>query len=85
MKFFIVGLHSSGKSDIVDILERKGICCGHIFSDITTPKDNIYNSYNYELFTHQDINDVFENNAYIFINELDKYSNVNSYKYFEGI
>lgn len=81
MKFFIVGLHSSGKSDIVDFLERKGISCGHIFSDITTPKDNIYNSYNYELYTTKDVNEVFENNAYIFIRECKS----GDQKFYEGL
>ena len=81
MKFFIVGLHSSGKSDIVDILERKGISCGHIFSDITTPKDNIYNSYNYELYTTKDVNEVFENDAYLFIKECKN----GDQKFYEGL
>lgn len=81
MKFFIVGLHSSGKSDIVDILERKGISCGYIFSDITSPKDNIYNSYNYELYTTKDVNEVFENDAYIFIKELKN----GDQKFYEGL
>ena len=81
MKFFIVGLHSSGKSDIVDILERKGINCGHIFSDITTPKDNIYNSYNYELYTTKDVNEVFENDAYIFVKECKS----GDQKFYEGL
>lgn len=81
MKFFIVGLHSSGKSDIVDFLEKRGVSCGHIFSDISGAKDSIYNSYNYELYTTKDVNDVFENNAYIFIKEM---SNSNK-KYYEGL
>lgn len=81
MKFFVVGLHGSGKSDIVDILERKGINCGHIFSDITTPKDNIYNSYNYELYTTKDVNEVFENDAYLFVKEC----KVGDQKFYEGL
>lgn len=81
MKFFIVGLHSSGKSDIVDILERKGISCGHIFSDINMPKDNIYNSYNYELYTTKDVNEVFENDAYLFIKEC----KIGDQKFYEGL
>jgi hypothetical protein len=81
MKFFIVGLHSSGKSDIVDVLERKGISCGHIFSDITTPKDSIYNSYNYELYTTKDVNEVFENDAYLFVKEC----KTGDQKFYEGL
>lgn len=85
MKFFIVGLHSSGKQEVMDILEKHGINCGHLFSNIDTPKSEIYNSYNYELYSTMDINEIFENNAYIFINELDSEFNVNSYKYYEGL
>ena len=41
---------------------------------------------NYELFTHKDINDVFENNAYIFMQELQTQSNnFQSNRIYEGI
>lgn len=85
MKFFIVGMHSSGKQEILDILENHNINCGRQFSNISSPSNQIYNSYNYELYDMVDINEIFENNAYIFINELDSYSNLNSYKYYEGL
>ena len=77
MKFFIVGLHCSGKQEVLDILEKNGVRCGKQFSNIEEPSPNIYNSYNYELYSMRDINDIFENNAYIFINELDGLFNIN--------
>ena len=85
MKFFIVGLHCSGKQEVIDILEKEGVKCGKQFSNIEEPSSSIYNSYNYELYSTTDINDVFENNAYIFINELENKYLKNSYKYFEGL
>lgn len=85
MKFFIVGFHGSGKQEVLDILKKHDINCGKLFSNIDTPSPSVYNSYNYDLFTTKEINEIFENNAYIFINELDSYSNVNSYKYYEGL
>lgn len=85
MKFFIVGLHCSGKQEVTDILEKHGVLCGKLFSNIDSPSPSIYNSYNYDLFTTSDINEIFENNAYVFINELDSESNVNSYKFYEGL
>lgn len=85
MKFFIVGFHCSGKQEVLDILNKYDIKCGKLFSNIDEPSTTIYNSYNYDLFSMKDVNEVFENNAYIFINELDSYSNLNSYKYFEGL
>ena len=85
MKYFIIGLHSSGKQEVLDILNKSGIKCGKLFSDIDKPTEEIYNSYNYELYTNKDVTDVFENNAYIFIQELINTVNTNSYKYFEGL
>lgn len=85
MKFLIVGLHSSGKQEVLDILSEMGVKCGRLFSNLDNPSPEIYNSFNYDIFTTSEVNEIFENNAYIFINELDKSSNVNSYKYFEGL
>lgn len=85
MKYFIIGLHSSGKQEVVDILTKLGIKCGRHFSNIDKASEYVYGSYNYELYTCQDINDVFENNAYIFIQELQSSFNVNAYKFFEGL
>ena len=70
MKYFIVGLHASGKQEVVDILNKLDVKCGRLFSDIENTSPELYNSINYELFTQQDITDVFENNAYVFLQEL---------------
>ena len=85
MKFLIVGLHSSGKQEVLDTLTEMGVECGRLFSNLDNPSPEIYNSFNYDIFTTKEVNEIFENNAYIFINELDRASNVNSYKYFEGL
>lgn len=85
MKFLIVGLHSSGKQEVLDTLAEMGVKCGRLFSNLDNPSPEIYNSFNYDIFTTKEVNEIFENNAYIFINELDRSSNVNSYKYFEGL
>lgn len=81
MKYFIVGLHGSGKQEVMDVLEHQGIACGKLFSNIEYPSADIYGSYNYELFNTTDINEVFENNAYVFLREL-KYG---TEKYYEGL
>ena len=85
MKFFIVGLHASGKQEILDILERWGICTGRLFSNIEEASPMIYNSYNYELMSTADINEMFENNAYLFLQELELSATTKSYKYYEGL
>lgn len=87
MKYIIIGMHSSGKQEVVDILENYGIRCGRLFSNIDNPTPNVYNSSNYELYTIKDINSIFENNAYIFIQELPLGDNIGmtSWKYYEGL
>jgi len=81
MKFFIVGLHGSGKQEVIDILEHQGVACGKLFSNIEAPSDTVYGSYNYELFNSTDISEVFENNAYVFLRELKH----DTEKYYEGL
>ena len=81
MKYFIVGFHGSGKQEVLDILEHQNIPCGRLFSNIEKPSDKIYGSFNYELFSTSDINEVFENNAYVFLRELKE----DSEKFYEGL
>ena len=84
MKYFILGLHSTGKQEVIDILEKLGVKCGKLFSNIIKPTESLYNSYNYELYSDKDIIDVFENNAYVFIHELDNQT-PSEYKKYEGL
>ena len=81
MKYFIVGLHGSGKQEIIDILEIQGVKCGKLFSNIEKPSSKIYGSFNYELFSTADVNEVFENKAYVFLRELKH----DTEKYYEGL
>lgn len=85
MKFFIIGLHCSGKQEIADILEKQGVSVGRLFSNIEKPQTNIYNSYNYELMSTSDINEMFENGAYMFLKELETDATTKSYRYYEGL
>ena len=85
MKFFIVGLHCSGKQEILDILEKQGVSVGRLFSNIESASPQIYNSYNYELMSTKDINEMFENKAYLFLQELESSATSKSYKYYEGL
>lgn len=89
MKYIIIGMHGSGKQEVVDILENKGIKCGKLFTNLENPTaSNIYNGSNYEQYSIKDINDIFENNAYIFLQEFpfgDVSLNVSAFKYYEGL
>lgn len=64
-------MHCSGKQEVLDILESNGVKCGRLFTNmnnLSTPF--IYNSTNYESYSNKDIHDIFENNAYIFMQEF---------------
>lgn len=70
MKYFIVGLHSSGKREIVETLENLGVKCGRLFSSLDEVNEKFYGSLDYELFSTAEVNEIFENNAYIFIQRI---------------
>ena len=88
MKYIIIGMHSSGKQEVADILENNGVRCGRLFTNMDNlSAPNIYNGSNYEQYTSKDINDVFENNAYVFMQEFpfgDELS-IDATKYYEGL
>lgn len=85
MKFFIVGLHSSGKKEVAELLKFWGIKVARLFSNLENPSEKIYNSLDYEYFTNQDINDIFENNAYVFLHELSTDASIREYRFYEGL
>lgn len=83
MKYIIVGLHCSGKQEVIDILKENNIKCGSVFSNIPPQTKNLYNTYEY--YDISEINKIFENNAYIFMQEVQGNFNTSSFKYFEGL
>lgn len=87
MKYFIVGLHASGKQEVNDILKEHGVKCGNIFTNLKKDEYNAKNIYNnnYEYYDISEINKIFENNAYIFIHDIPGIFNVSAFKYFEGL
>lgn len=86
MKYFIVGLHASGKRAVADYLSERGVKCGKIYSNIPKGSDYIYNSKYYELFDSKDIYEIFENNAYLFMQEINhNMLDFSTEKYFEGL
>lgn len=70
MKYIIIGMHSSGKQEVADHLEKLGISCGRLFTNMDCPSAKVYNGLNYELYTTKDVIEIFENNAYVFIQEF---------------
>lgn len=81
-------MHSSGKQEVADILENNGIRCGRLFTNIDNPTaSNIYNGSNYEQYSIKDVNEIFENNAYIFLQEFpsNDFLQLSACKYYEGL
>jgi hypothetical protein len=88
MKFFIIGMHASGKHEIAHQLENLGMKYGKCFSSVPNVNnvENLYAKGEFEQYNIMDISEVFENNAYIFIQEQpDNILNVSAHKYFEGL
>jgi hypothetical protein len=88
MKYIIIGMHCSGKQEVADILENNGIRCGRLFTNLdNSTTSNIYNGSNYEQYSVKDINEIFENNAYIFLQEFPfgNELNMRANKYYEGL
>lgn len=90
MKYFIVGLHASGKHEVINNLKKMDIKCGNIFSNIEQPKSsdssNIYNINNYEYYDISEICKMFENNSYLFMQEIPGLTAFDSScKYYEGL
>jgi len=86
MKYFITGLHSSGKQEVINVLEGLGVKCGKLFTNMEDMAPAIYNRDNYEYYSNEDINNVFENNAYIFIQEHPQSTlGFKTGRYYEGL
>lgn len=67
MKYIITGLHSSGKAEVAETLEKNGIRVGKIFTNLETRN---YHQKLYEIFPTEEMNRIFENDAYIYFSEI---------------
>lgn len=69
MKYFIVGMHSTGKMKVAKILKENKISVGHLSTNAELSQEltthNLYRKYDIE-----DMNSIFENSAYIFFKDL---------------
>lgn len=75
MKFFIIGMHCSGKQELFDILSNQNISCAKLFSNVQIDDNR------YEFFNDKEMVEIFENKAYIFMKEYNDYA----FNTFEGL
>lgn len=61
-------MHGSGKQELFELLSKESVKCGRLFSN----KD--INDIRYDFFSDADLLELFENKAYVFIQELDDFS-----------
>lgn len=80
MKYIIVGMHSSGKQALARGLETLGVKVGKIFRSTEILRSSVY-SLSEVVYTHEDINSIFENQGYIFL----KQHICGTTSYFEGL
>ena len=81
MKFVITGKHSSGKFEILDRLTQLHVRCGHVFSNAS---GDIYIDPLYKRYTREDIEIIYESQAYITYNPVDQIG-LDSLSYVSGI
>ena len=55
MKHIVVGMHSSGKQELFDLLDRQNIRCGKLFSNINL------SDIRYDFYSDADLVELFEN------------------------
>lgn len=69
MKVWIVGTQGTLKSEIADLLQEDKFKIGYLFTNIAqdTP---IYHKRFYKYYNADDIKSIFENNAFVFINNI---------------
>ena len=73
MKYVLIGYHCSGKEEVIrDIKENTAIPVGKGFNNITTPIEGVYTC-NADTYDNTTINEIFENQAYLFIREITDY------------
>lgn len=74
-------MHANGKQQTANMLSEMGLKVGKLFTNF----DNIsYNKDNYEVYDAEDINRIFENQAYIFFKESSEF-NITAHKIYEGL
>ena len=69
MKVWIVGAQCTCKKEIADLLAEEKFKVGHLFTNIAQDVP-IYHKELYKYYGSEDIKSIFENNAYVFINNI---------------
>lgn len=85
MKIFIVGKHSSGKHQALEVCAQQGVRVGREFSNIPQAPSQVYMDPKYQLYTADDIEKIFEMGAYICVTGIEEDGVMDGYMYHRGL
>ena len=85
MKVFIVGKHASGKHKALQCCEDQGVAVGHEFSTMTDQHPEVYMDKKAELYSQEDVTNIFEMRAYICITGIEESGVMDAYAHHRGI
>ncbi len=66
MKIFIVGSQGTMKSDVYNLFKEDKFHCGKLFTNYSE-SEATYNNYLYKYFPHNVVEEIYEQDAYVFI------------------
>lgn len=84
MKIFIVGKHASGKHEALQCCEDQGVRVGREFTSMV-PTPGVYMDKKAQIYGIDDINNIFEMQAYICLTGIEESGIVDSYVHHRGI
>lgn len=84
-KFIITGKHSSGKHEVSRLLEERGVRVGHTFSNFDSIPKRAYIDPEFEHYTREDIDRIFEQKSYIYLSGIEETGIEESNTFYKGL
>ncbi len=85
MKFIIVGLHGSGKINVLNTCEELGCRVGREFSNLPDIPEQVNLDPKYEHYSEEDITNIFESSAYLCMGTIEESGVKDAYAFQRGI
>lgn len=85
MKFFIVGKHCAGKLECLNLVEEMGVRVGREFSNLPELVPNVYIDKDYEKYSSDDVERLFEQNSFIYMHGVEESGILDGYSLYRGL